>query len=450
MPHYMDVIAAKAYLLSGFKKGKFLNSAIAAACDDEYESLRVECDDLDEDVTKEARRNNAVAMVAMREGMDRVIAYANANASVSHSSNWEFKDILCGTYAVSYLFEGFLTGRYSIDQVASQSWRDTASVVQSIFVSGCIASYGGYNACLVLEIPGWIELSRRFKKEGNCLVCSELLYSDIPVGQPLRHWSEVMNDYEVTDVDILKITRGRAANLLTGLEFHCLGGLLVLRDLSTGKLCYPDNLCRTNLCTALLSVGQTALYALTYRLHDVHDISRLRERAIITQTQIFDYIRVSLGGFRADANKVAAFAKHVKASYTAILNRIELKGVNKDKYDIANSQFEAANVFANELRDRPVTRVFGQVDIKLYADLGTFWNMLPPPDIDSLDHRIEGDYNSDKNFNHEFQDMFHPLKVYAQLDTWVRTQTFSGSVGSYSLGAARRAAQRLSHSLTLG
>ena len=297
-----------------------------------------------------------------RCGMDRVIAYVNANASVSHSSNWEFKDILCGTYAVSYLFEGFLIGRYSIDQVASQSWRDTASVVQSIFVSGCIASYGGYNACLALEITGWIELSRWFKKEANCLVCTELLYSDIPVGQPLRHWSEVMNDYEVTDVDILKITRGRAANLLTGLEFHCLGGLLVLRDLSTGKLCYLDNVCRTNLCTTLLSVGQTALYALTYRLHDAHDISRLRERAIITQTQIFDYIRVSLGGIRADANKVAAFAKHVKASYTAILNRIELKGVNKDEYDIANSQFEAANVFANELRDRPVTRVFGQVE----------------------------------------------------------------------------------------
>ena len=100
----------------------------------------------------------------------------------------------------------------------------------------------------------------------------------------------------------------------------------------------------------------------------------------------------------------------MKASYIAILNSIELKGVNKDEYDIANSQFvvlsEAANVFANEIRDRPVTRVFGQVDIKLYADLGTFWNMLPPPDIDSasLDHRIEGDYNSDKNFNHEFQE----------------------------------------------
>ena len=85
---------------------------------------------------KEARRNNAVAMVALREGMDRVIAYANANASVFHSNNWEFKDILHGADAVSYLFEGFLIGRYSIDQVASQSWRDTASVVQSIFVSG--------------------------------------------------------------------------------------------------------------------------------------------------------------------------------------------------------------------------------------------------------------------------------------------------------------------------
>ena len=210
----------------------------------------------------------------------------------------------------------------------------------------------------------------------------------------------------------------------------------MLRDLSTGKLCYLDNVCRTNLCTALLSIGQTMLYALTYHLHDVHDISRLRERAIITQTQIFDYIRVSLGGIRADANKVAAFAKHVKASYTAILNRIELKGVNKDEYDIANSQFEAANVFANELRDRLVTRVFGQVDIKLYADLGTFWNMLPPPDIDSLDHRIEGDYNSDKNFNHEFQDMFHPLKVYAQLDTWVRTQNLLGICGFLLLGSS--------------
>ena len=93
VPHYMDVIAAKAYLLSGFKKGRFLNSAIEAACDHEYESLRAECNDIDEDVT---RRDDAVVMVAMGEGMDRVITYANANASVFHSNNWEFKDILCG------------------------------------------------------------------------------------------------------------------------------------------------------------------------------------------------------------------------------------------------------------------------------------------------------------------------------------------------------------------
>ena len=160
--HYTDVIAAKAYLLSGFKKGRFRDNAINAACDEDYISLRAECDEVDSGLETESRREDAVAMVAMREGIDRVMTYANANTVVYHENGWSFQDILCGANAVSYMYEGFLSGRYGVTQVASLGWRDFASVAKSVFVAGCIVRYGGYNECLALDVTRWVELHRKF------------------------------------------------------------------------------------------------------------------------------------------------------------------------------------------------------------------------------------------------------------------------------------------------
>ena len=106
VPHYTDVIAAKACLLSGFKKGRLLDNAIYAACDEDYASLRAECDELDPGSKTESSREDAVAMVAMREGIDRVMSYANANTDVYHENGWSFQDILCVSNAVSYMYEG--------------------------------------------------------------------------------------------------------------------------------------------------------------------------------------------------------------------------------------------------------------------------------------------------------------------------------------------------------
>ena len=128
------------------------------------------------------------------------------------------------------------------------------------------------------------------------MIVSELLYSDIAVGRQLIHWKEVKNDSEMPEVELLRVHRGRAMNMLTGLEIHCLGGLLVFRDIATGKLGDLDNVCRSHLCVALLSVGQTAMYALTYRLQDVHDNAMLRNPAIDLQTKIFNYMRTVLNG----------------------------------------------------------------------------------------------------------------------------------------------------------
>ena len=89
--HYTDVIAAKAYLLSGFKKGRFRDNAINAACDEDYTSLRAECDELDFGSETESCHEDAVAMVAMREGIDRVMTYANANTVVYHENGWSFQ-----------------------------------------------------------------------------------------------------------------------------------------------------------------------------------------------------------------------------------------------------------------------------------------------------------------------------------------------------------------------
>ena len=302
-------------------------------------------------------------MVAMRESIDRVLLYANANAYVYHENKWTFKDLSCSSAAVTYLFEGFLSGRFSVEPIASPSWRYIEPVTRSVFTAGCIASYGRYNDCLSLDVPGSVKLNKKFKTELNCMIVSELLYSPIPVGRQLRHWREVMNESEMPEVELLRVHRSRAMNMLTGLEIHCLGGLLIFCDIATGKRCYLDNMCRSNLCVALLSVGQTALYALTYRLHDVHDNTMLRNTAIDLQPKIFNYMRTVLNGIRPDPDKVATFAKHIKASYTAILNKIDLKGVTVEERDIVMSQFrvlsQGANVLVGELRTKPVLIVFG-------------------------------------------------------------------------------------------
>ena len=127
VPHYSEIVAAKAYQLSGFKKSKFLDIAVAAACDDDYVSLRAECDELDDKSRDEKMPSQWWRCVSI----DRVLSYANDNAYVYHENKWTFKYILCrAAAAVTYLFEGFFCGRFSVEQIASPSWRDIEHVTR--------------------------------------------------------------------------------------------------------------------------------------------------------------------------------------------------------------------------------------------------------------------------------------------------------------------------------
>ena len=106
----------------------------------------------------------------------------------------------------------------------------------------------------------------------------------IPAWKALSAWRDLLSGVTDTELESLEVSGGKvkALTLLPGVTILVLGGITVLEARIDRKVhvWFLDNTSRQNLGEVLLSYGQFAQYAISYRFFDVKDNTKMRNDVI--------------------------------------------------------------------------------------------------------------------------------------------------------------------------
>jgi len=329
------------------------------------------------------------AEIGHKRGVDRLVSWRKASDAVRNITH----GLRCNyDQAATFGFQSeVMSGKHNI--VLPHSMTASEKTARTIATAGMIASFASPHLANASanKVRLGTALSADRPEAAACLAVADALRLGASSSRTRASFEAILKGDPVPHKDEWRLEHKGIAAVAPGFDwFHV--GPIVVACTETDAYIFSSTT-RYFVAETLWTCGGWILAGLNHNNQHAATAARIG----------FDYIRDNLCTLLKTSSGPWRLARQMKTSYAITLAMHDYKNATKDERELIDVQVRGLKEEVETYRsgEVPWYEVVARMDETIQADLGTAWNMLPPPDCDmsAVNSGIKKKLNAQRKFD---------------------------------------------------